>query len=117
MGLEELVLLVPQLLVDALAQVGRLVKISFGLIGRVGKSQEVADGHRVAVHVGIDRGTQVFLPTASADGLLHSVAHILLPVEASIARMGGLPLVVLPFQRGQHVEVPLLAASDLIAFP
>ena len=104
MGLEELVVFVPEFGVDLFLQVVGFgeIRLSFG--GKTAKHADVADGHRIAVHVGIDRGAQVLLLAPSTDGFLHCVLHIGLPIEATFTSVRCLPIVILPFQRTQSLR-------------
>ena len=108
MGLEESVLLVPEFGVYLFTKVGSLLEINAGLADGIGKHTDVANSHCIAVHVGIDAGTQVLLFASATDGFLHCILYVGLPIEASFTGMGSLPIVVFPFQRWQHRDYPVL---------
>jgi hypothetical protein len=65
MGLKELVLLVPEFCVYLFAEVFGFGEVDAGLADRIGKRKDLADGIRVAIHIGIDAGAQVFLLTTA----------------------------------------------------
>ena len=64
-GLKELVLLVPEFCVYLLTEVFGLGEIGLGLAGQTSKHTDVANSHCIAIHIGIDRGTQIFLLTSA----------------------------------------------------
>ena len=117
MGLEELMLLIPQPGMHLLAKVGGLVEIGLGLAFITCQPGCVADSLGIAIHIAVDTGAQILLLATAADGLLHGVLHVGLPVEPSFTGVGGLPVVVLPLQRGQHGDDPFLAPIHQIALP
>ena len=98
MGLEELMLLVPQFGMHQLAQFVGLVEIGLGLVLVACQLGYVANSSCITIHIGIDAGAQVFFLSSATDGFLHSVLHVSLPVVASVSCMGRLPVVVFPFQ-------------------
>ena len=98
MGLKELMTLVPQFGMYQLAQLVGLVEIGLGFVLVACQLGYVANSPCIAIHIGIDTGTQVFLLSSATDGFLHSVLHVSLPIVASVACMGRLPMVVFPFQ-------------------
>ena len=100
-----------------LFQVVGLVEVSLGFRGISRQLSDMSDCHRIAIHIGIDRRAQVFLLPSATDGLFHGVLYVCLPVESTIARMGGFPVTELLFQVGQHRYDPVLTTIHLIASP
>ena len=78
---------------------------------------DIPNGFSIAVHIGIDRRTQVFLLASATNSLLHGVLYVSLPEKATFTGMGCLPMVILPFQRRKHRDYPVLATIHQITAP
>ena len=116
-GLEELVLLIPEFGVYLLLQCFCPVEIVLGLVVVASECGDVADGHGVTIHIAVDAGAQILLLAAATDGLLHGILHVGLPVKAALTGVRLLPVVVLPLQGGQHGDNPVLAPVNEITAP
>ena len=103
-GLEELVLRVPQLGEDQVAQgVGLLlVELCLGTFPRQGVHER--EGAGIAIHIAVDGGAGVLLLPAATDALLHAVLHIALPVETVRQTVGTFPAGIFLFKSGLQTQ-------------
>ena len=98
-GFKECMILVPKLGVNLLLQVSCLLEVGGCFQIVASQLSYIADSFCITVHVTIDAGPQVLLLSSATDGFLHGVLHVSLPIEASLAGMRCLPMVIFPLQR------------------
>ena len=98
-GFKELVIAVPQFVLDETLLLLCLLAVAVGLVLVAGKCIDGSKRLCIAKHITVDGGAGVFFLSATADAFFHAVLHIALPVEAVVQSVGALPAGILLFQR------------------